>query len=341
MKHSIIPLFIPHYGCSHQCVFCNQTRITGMTTPVTPADVERLIGAYLASGDGARRWEAAFYGGSFTALPMEVMRALLMPAAEALRAGKIQGIRLSTRPDCLSEEILHFLKEMGVGTVELGVQSLDDRVLLAAGRGHTAQDAADGAALLRREGFRVGLQFMAGLPGEDGASLRRTARLGAALSPDFIRIYPVLVLRDTALFRMYETGRYRPLSVGKAAFCCAFLKRWYARHGIPVIRMGLQATDELDRGTSLAAGPYHPSMGELADQIILRYALFRALRGKTGPFSVVCHPKDRSKLMGCRRETWRALEDRFGNVSCREDKAAGPGMLRVSWADGRLIQVPF
>ena len=124
MKHSIIPLFIPHYGCPHQCVFCNQVRITGQTTPVTAEDVERQIERYLSSARDERYWEAAFYGGSFTALPLSVMEALLRPAEKALRAGKIRGIRLSTRPDCISDAVLRLLKAAGVSIVELGAQSL-------------------------------------------------------------------------------------------------------------------------------------------------------------------------------------------------------------------------
>lgn len=320
MKHSIIPLFIPHYGCPHQCIFCNQVRITGESTPVRPEDVAGIIERYLASTRAPRDWEAAFYGGSFTALPMNVMAALLQPASAALRAGRIGGIRLSTRPDCIDADILSLLKKMGVTTVELGVQSLDPAVLQLAERGHTADDAEQAVKLLKKAGFAVGLQFMVGLPGEDGASLRRTARKGAALRPGFIRLYPVLVLRDTKLCQMYENGTYRPLSIKEAAFCCAFLKRWYGARGIPVIRTGLQATEELDKGDALAAGPYHPSMGELTDQAIARHALHRAIRHLPGDaLTITCHPKDRSKLTGYRGETRKWLETKFTAVTYKED----------------------
>lgn len=320
MKHSIIPLFIPHYGCPHQCVFCNQVRITGASTPVRPEDVAGIIRQYLDSAREPRDWEAAFYGGSFTALPIDVMEALLQPAAEALREGRIGGIRLSTRPDCISMGILALLKRMGVTTVELGVQSLDPKVLLLAERGHTVDDTKQAVRLLKEAGFSVGLQFMVGLPGEDGGSLRRTARAGAALRPDFIRMYPVLVLRDTKLCRMYERGAYEPLSVREAAFRCAFLKRWYGAHGIPVIRTGLQATEELDRGDALAAGPYHAAMGELTDQVIARHVLHHALRHLHGDrLTITCHPRDRSKFTGYRGETKKWLETKFTSVIYKED----------------------
>lgn len=321
MKRSIIPLFIPHYGCPHQCIFCDQVRITGASTPVTAADVSRIIDMYLSGAPEGRYWEAAFYGGSFTAIPHDVMEKLLAPAAEALSAGRIRAIRLSTRPDCIDEAVLEILKTYGVSTVELGVQSLDEAVLQKAERGHTGEDAARAVSLLREHGFAVGLQFLIGLPGEDFASLRRTARLAARLRPDFLRLYPLLVLQGTKLARMYAAGEYRPLSVSEAAFRCAFLKRWYEARGIRIIRMGLQATDELTAGGSLLAGPYHPSMGELADQIIVRHELLRAAArlGGSGALTLRCHPRDRSKVMGLRRKTWRALAARFADPVCCEE----------------------
>lgn len=332
MKHSIIPLFIPHYGCPHQCVFCNQVRITGQTTPVTAEDVERQIERYLSSARDERYWEAAFYGGSFTALPLSVMEALLRPAEKALRAGKIRGIRLSTRPDCISDAVLRLLKASGVSIVELGAQSLDDKILQQAERGHTAGDVEAAVRLLRAYGFGVGLQFMAGLPGETAASIRRTARRGAALRPDFVRLYPALILRGTKLFRLYKKREYTPLSVREAVYWCAFLKNWYGAHQIPVIRTGLQATEELDAGDSLAGGPYHPAMGELTDQYLARHFLFRALK-RLRPFTfcrISFHPRDFSKMTGYRKETKRQAEEVFGGCArWSTDPALHEGCVRI------------
>ena len=332
MRHSIIPLFIPHYGCPYRCVFCNQVRITGVETPVTPRDVAEEIRIYTEMCKEPREWEAAFYGGSFTALSLSVMDALLKPAHEALLRGKISAIRLSTRPDCIDSERLSLLQSRGVRTVELGVQSLDDGVLETAGRGHTAADVARAVALLREYGFQIGLQFMQGLPGETMASLRRTAQMGAALSPDFIRLYPVLVLKDTALCRMYEAGTYRPLSLDEAVHRCAFLKRYYARFGISVIRTGLQATEEFDRGESLAAGPYHPAMGEFVDQYIARHELLRALRclPRAAEIKIICAPKDRSKIMGHRRSTWELLKkETAAALTIEEDSDLPVGNIKI------------
>lgn len=331
MKHSIIPLFIPHQGCPHQCVFCNQVRITGRATPVSARDVAETIHRYVSGVSEPRVWEAAFYGGSFTALPRDVMIELLTPAFSALKAGVISKIRLSTRPDYIDDAVLSLLSRYGVTTVELGVQSLDERVLLLSEREHTAADAEKAVAMLRSYGMTVGLQFMVGLPGEDGRSLRHTARKGALLCPDFIRLYPVLVLKDTKLDTMRRNHQYEPLRLEEAVFRCAFLKRWYARHGIPVIRTGLQATEELDRGTSITGGPYHAAMGELTEQAIVRHAIRKRLLAfsEGSPVTIVCHPRDRSKLAGHKKETWHWVLSHFPGSLCREDPSLREGEFRI------------
>lgn len=329
MKRSIIPLFIPHLGCPHQCVFCNQVRITGQTTPVTPEDVKRKIDSYINASEEKKQWEAAFYGGTFSALPIPLMKALLRPAAEALQAGKISAIRISTRPDAIHGDVLSVLRRNGVKTVELGVQSLDPAVLKKAERGHTAEQVAEAVKQLREASFSIGLQFMVGLPGEDYASVRKTARAGVRLHPDFIRIYPVLVLKDTVLAAWWKSGQYSPYTLKTAVYLCAFLKKYYGKYSVPVIRTGLQATEELDRGTSFLAGPYQPAMGELTDQYLFRHEISHAWsRMKGTPEKIICHPRDRSKIMGYRRETWESWQAAFGGrLQCREDISMMPGTV--------------
>ena len=224
MKHYIIPIFIPHYGCRHACVFCNQRKITGVETDVTPGRVRESIAWHLARIDQARVVEVAFYGGSFTALPEAMQRALLAPASEALRAGRVQGIRLSTRPDSISAEGLALLLEHGVSVVELGVQSLSDAVLAAAGRGHTAADVEAAVRLIRQTPLELGLQFMPGLPGEDWQRRMDTLARAIALRPDFARIYPTVVLAGTKLAALYAAGAYAPLALEKAVAFAAIMK---------------------------------------------------------------------------------------------------------------------
>lgn len=260
----VIPIFIAHQGCPHQCLFCNQRGITGTAEGmVTALEVEETIRTQLA---WPRRHpeapvQVAFYGGSFTGLPMERQRELLGAAQPFLAAGQVKELRLSTRPDYVTPEIAGFLREQGVGIVELGAQSLDDRVLGVSGRGHTAAQVRTAVACLKEAGMRVGLQLMLGLPGDTTATALASARAAAELGPDMVRLYPCLVISGSPLAELYRQGQYQPLSLPRAVALAGRLWSIFKEHGISVVRMGLQPSTALEK--TVLAGPYHPAFGEL------------------------------------------------------------------------------
>lgn len=276
-KRGLIPFFIPHLGCPQICSFCNQHRIAkekaldSRTSQELPSslpsaqDVKATIEEYIGSGRTDKYWEVAFYGGSFSAIPRAWQEAVLAPAYEALLEGKIDGIRCSTRPDALALEDVDFLLEHGVTTVEIGVQSMDNQILQMANRGHNRQDVIDAVGRLKEKGMTIGLQIMPGLAGETWTSLVETAVAIKDLRPDFVRIYPVLVIENTDLADAYRAGDYQALTLDQAVAYGAFLKDYWEAADIEVIRTGLQATRELDQGRGLVAGPYHPSFGELVE----------------------------------------------------------------------------
>ena len=261
----MIPFFIPHVGCPYVCTFCNQSRITGQSgiSHLTPDYIKDTITEYVGSKRNDKFWEVAFYGGSFTAIHTELQHQLLAPASEMLKSGIIDGIRCSTRPDAVGDEAITLLQSYGVKTVELGVQSMNDDILVDAKRGHTAEEVVEAVARLKKRGMTVGVQLLTGLKGETWETIIETAVAVSELKPDFVRIYPVLVIENTELADQYRAGVYEPLSTDQAITYCAFLKEWFESHNIEVIRTGLQSTDELDSGDSLVAGPYEPAMGEL------------------------------------------------------------------------------
>ena len=261
----MIPFFIPHVGCPYVCTFCNQSRITGQSgiSHLTPDYIKDTIADYVGSKRNDKYWEVAFYGGSFTAIHTELQHQLLAPASEMLKSGIIDGIRCSTRPDAVGDEAITLLQSYEVKTVELGVQSMNDDILVDAKRGHTAQEVVEAVARLKKRGMIVGVQLLPGLKGETWETILETAIAVVKLEPDFVRIYPVLVIENTELADQYRSGEYKPLSTEQAITYCAFLKEWFEEHNIEVIRTGLQSTDELDSGDSLVAGPYEPAMGEL------------------------------------------------------------------------------
>ncbi|CAK7015790.1 radical SAM protein [uncultured Phascolarctobacterium sp.] len=265
---AIIPIFIPHAGCPHQCVFCNQKTISGQQVASADA-VRQQIARYLQWVRPDTANEAAFYGGSFTGLPADLQTELFQPVDKLLADGVIGSVRLSTRPDYIDAERLALLKRHGVKTVELGVQSLDDKVLAAAERGHQASAVYDAVALLKQFGFSVGLQLMVGMPGQSFASLRDTIDRAISLKPSQARIYPLLVIKGTPLAAAYASGTFTPLTLDAAVEQSAYAYRRLTQAGIKVIRVGLQADEELCSAGNIIAGPFHPAFGELVQSHLL------------------------------------------------------------------------
>lgn len=262
-KQLIIPLFVPFGGCPNQCVFCDQKGITGETGLPTPAEAALTVESYLSTWKGKGTREIAFYGGSFTALPDKVQLGYLEAAFRYVRDGRVDSIRVSTRPDCVTGAIIERLRKYGVATVELGAQSMSDEVLRLSGRGHTKEATIEAVRLLKGAHLKAGLQFMPGLPGDTKESVLKTTVEIIRLCPDFVRVYPTLVLKDTPLYRMYLAGSYTPWTLEDMTDVCRKASSLLEEAGVPVIRMGLQPTKELE--DNLVAGPYHPSFRQLVE----------------------------------------------------------------------------
>lgn len=323
MKKINIPIFVPHRGCPHLCVFCNQKRITGVTDMPTPEAVDELVRRHLSTIDRAiSNIEIAFFGGSFTAIPHEEQQGYLEVAKRFLDDGRIDGIRLSTRPDAIDEDILAFLKDYGVSTVELGVQSMDDRVLRQSRRGHTIADVIRASNLIKYHGLRLGLQMMIGLPGDSSRTAYETAKKIALLKPDEVRIYPTLVLVETPLHEMYMNGTYTPLGLDEAIESTADILPIFYAEGIRVIRIGLQATDGMISGDQVKAGPFHPAFRHLVESRMFRHSLEEQV-GFSHPEHLVLgiHPKERSNLVGQHRENLKYLKTSLsvGHIEIVED----------------------
>lgn len=307
----VIPIFIAHQGCPHRCLFCNQNPITGTDSPAdapSPAAVTEEIARWLhRSPARGRRVQVAFYGGSFTGLPRARQHELLAAVQPFIRRGEVDGIRLSTRPDYIGPDTPAWLAGFGVETVELGVQSMEQRVLDLSLRGHGVAQAEEAIARLQGAGLQTGAQLMVGLPGETTCGALAGAERLAALQPTFARLYPALVIKGSALETLYRQGRYRPLSLSRAVVLAARITSILERGGIPVIRTGLQPSPELE--ASVVAGPYHPAMGELVKARVFFKRLRRQLTPYRGePCLLTIAARDRSLLSGPQRCTLRRLE---------------------------------
>lgn len=304
----IIPIFIAHQGCPHQCVFCNQhviTRDSGQGSCIGVLEVKKEIDTCLAwPRDRKRQVQVAFYGGSFTGLNHSLQKELLGAVQPYVEAGLVHSIRLSTRPDYIDRNTAGFLKKYNVSLVELGVQSMDYKVLAMVNRGHSRDHVEKAFRLLKGADLEVGGQLMIGLPGETTAGVLDGARQLAALRPDMVRIYPTLVIHGSPLSKMFATGEYRPMSLNKAVALCARLKGYFDDERIPVIRMGLQPSASL--GKDVIAGPYHPAFGELVLSRMFLHRMRDILRKRQNTrngssITITLAESDRSQFQGMKK----------------------------------------
>ncbi len=307
MKHSNISLFVPHLGCPDQCSFCNQKTISGTVTPLTPKDVTETLDLAYAYGVEFQNTEIAFFGGSFTAIDREYMISLLDAAKPFLDDDKFSGIRVSTRPDAITDEILCVLKEYGVTAIELGAQSTDEEVLRLNNRGHSRDDIINASRLIKKYGFSLGLQMMTGLYGSDDEKDYKTAEDIVTLMPDTVRIYPTITLEGTYLGELYKNGEYMPQSLENAVSLCARLLKLFHSNNINVIRLGLHSGGNVEEG--YLAGPYHPAFGELCEsEIYLKEALNKLKNIPKGNVTLYVNSHEVSKMTGQKKKNKTYLE---------------------------------
>ena len=312
MKHASIPLFIPHLACKNDCIFCNQKRIAGTVVP--PSDPYGFFTSALKNiHKDFTKTDLAFFGGSFTGLEEKDMIFYLDAAARVKKENpSVTGIRLSTRPDYISEKILNTLAMYGVSTIELGAQSMNDDVLKRSNRNHSSADTEKAALMIKNHGFELVLQFMPGLPGDTDETILITAEKIARLKPDAVRIYPCVVIKDTALEDEYFAGNFTPLSTKHAVELCANMVLLFERHNINIIRIGLHSSD-LMKNQSVVAGPFHPAFGELVFQRIFYLNALKLISLDPPKENTVLYvaPGNTSKMTGRKKENLILLQKTF------------------------------
>lgn len=312
----IIPIFLPNLGCPHQCAFCNQTSITGVTPDtISTETLCSLINEFLEYKKTQRRSvQVSFYGGNFLGLKKEYIRILLDETTKFVKNKRINSIRFSTRPDTISDKKLDIIKDYPVSTIEIGVQSMDNQVLAMAKRGHTALETEKAAALLKERNYDVGMQMMVGLPGDDETKSLFTAQRIASFSPDFVRIYPTVVLAHSRLAVWYRNGEYTPWSLSRCVALVKNLYLFFKSKKIPVIRMGLQASEDLAKDTTILAGPYHPAFGHMVHSKIfldMATSIMGAGKGSCDKITIKVHPRSISKMRGLKNKNLEILKRKF------------------------------
>lgn len=312
MRKYNLPIFIPHRGCPHDCSFCNQRKITGVDTDITPDFVRELIKRFLKTVRDGSSVEIAFFGGSFTGLEKETQESFLKVAAEFYP--EISGIRLSTRPDYINNEILELLKKYRVTTIELGVQSSNDDVLRLNSRGHSFEDVKRASALIKEYGITLGHQMMLGMYSSTPDTDMQTVEDIIQLGPRCVRIYPVVTLKGTALEELYLSGKYQPYSIETATELAKNALLRFKEEKIEVIRIGLHSSEELESDGNVVAGPYHQAFGELVESLVYRDEIekhYLLEPVKNGEFRFVCPKGEMSKAVGHKRMNVEYFWDKY------------------------------
>ena len=337
-KEYIIPIFVPHLGCPHQCTFCDQKKISGEQKQVTAKDVENTIEYYLKNfKDDSKYVEVAFFGGSFTAIDEKIQNNLLETANNYIKRGKVNSIRISTRPDYINKDILKRLKKYHVKTIELGVQSTNDYILAKCQRGHTYEDVKKASRLIRWNGFVLGHQMMIGLPESNELDELNTAKDLIKLKPKIVRIYPVLVIKETKLAEEYGQGEYIPLTLEQAVERSKEVMRLFNNANIEVIRLGLQNTEEIsDPNTDksqVVAGPYHPAFRQLVegsmwyDEIVNQIKKFNT---KVMQVKIIANPENINNIIGHKKENILKLKETYEvEVMVEPDKQMKKGKFKI------------
>lgn len=337
-KQYIIPIFVPHLGCPNDCIFCNQKSISGQKKNMTKEEVKKIIDNYLESIKKEDAGiEIAFYGGSFTAIEPKLQEELLETAYEYVKNRKVESIRVSTRPDAINKEILKRLKKYKVKTIELGVQSANDYILKKANRGHTFADVKKASKMIRWNGFKLGHQMMVGLPESTRSDEINTAKALIKLKPKMVRIYPVLVVKNTELEKEYQEGKYEPLPLVQAVEICKELVRMFADKNIDIIRVGLQNTEEIaqpgSKESEVVAGPYHPAFRQLVESAMWYDAIvgkIKKLNVKVKEVEVTVNPIDANNVIGHKKENVLKLKDTYDvDLILKQDENIKQGKSKI------------
>ena len=338
MRKYVIPVFVPHLGCPNDCIFCNQKSISGQKKNITKEDAKKIIDEFIEGiKDKQGEKEIAFFGGSFTAIEESKQEELLNLAYEYIKAGRVNSIRISTRPDYIDKTILKRLKKYKVKTIELGVQSANNYILERAGRGHTYEDVQKASKLIRRYGFKLGHQMMVGLPESTITDEINTAKALIKLKPKMVRIYPVLVIKGTKLEKEYQEGTYKPLTVVQAVETCKELVRMFDNKNIDIIRIGLQNTDEIsdpeNKESEVVAGPFHPAFRQLVESAMWYDAIvnkIKKLNAKVKEVEVTVNPIDVNNVIGHKKENVQKLKDTYDvDLVIKQDEKIKQGKSKI------------
>jgi len=307
---------VPHQGCPHRCIFCDQCAISGETARVSAKDIDEAVKIAESSlGEDIKRAQIAFFGGSFTAIDREYLTELLEAAHRHVKSGTVSGIRCSTRPDAINDEILEIYKSYGGKAIELGCQSMNNEVLLKNRRGHTAEDTIKAAELIKAHGLELGVQMMTGMYGDTYEGTIETARKLIEMDPATVRIYPTVVMKNTRLAQLYAEGEYEAQPLDTAVSLCSELLFMFFEENIEVIKLGLHSSQSVEE--AYVTGPYHPAFKELCESRIYLKRVIDILT--KGSYTIEVPKGETSKMTGQKKSNILALSEMGINIKVRKN----------------------
>lgn len=332
LKFVNIPIFIPELACPFQCIFCNQQKISGQSHIPNFIEIEEKINQHLATINlEETKVSIAFFGGSFTALPIADQLNYLKLAQKYIGKFNLSGIRLSTRPDYISKENVRILKDHNVNAIELGAQSLHEEVLLKSGRGHSVMDVKNASEIILSEGITLGLQMMIGLPYDNLERALITAEKIVEFGATETRIYPTLVISGTQLHQQFINHQYSVLSLQQAIQQSAVLVDYFRAKNIKILRLGLHPATDLTLGKDLIAGPYHPSFSEMVESQLWKVKIeSKITRNTSKRIEIRVNPSDINYTIGYQKSNERFLKSMFDEVCFFTDNTITKGGLNVS-----------
>lgn len=333
-----IPIFIPHQGCPNDCVFCNQRKISGKQQPEALDYWQQFVEDSVQTVNQRKQVEIAFFGGSFTGLEPDLMRQYLEFGKRYVERYALKGIRMSTRPDYITPEIMKLLSHYPVTAIELGVQSMDDRVLAVSRRNHSADQVRQAARLIQAQGIEWGVQIMLGLPRDDSTTAVATAKQLLALKPQTVRLYPTLVLENTILAQWYQAGRYQPLELNEAVELAAKLLVLFLEQEVTVLRVGLQSSKDLAKGGYIA-GPYHPAFKELVQDRIVYDGICRIMESNRSlkPYQITVNDKMYQRIIGHQRANLRRLKAIYPKLTLQVDAQMADYLADFAMIGGNTV----
>ncbi len=337
-KQYIIPVFIPHLGYENDCIFYNQNSINGKREKMTKKEVKEIIETNLKNlKEEDAQIEIAFLGGSFTAIDNKEQEELLQIGYEYIEKGIVDSIRISTKPNYINKEVLKKFKKYKVKTIELDVQSANDYILKKSNKTYNFKDVKKASKLIRWNGFKLGHQMMIGLPESTRIDEINTAKKLIKLRPKMIRIYPVLVVKNTKLEQDLKEGRYEALSVIQAVEICKQLVRMFDNKKIDIIGIDLQNTEEISNSieekNEIVAGPYHPAFRQLVETSMWYDAVLekiKKLNVKVKQVEVIVNPNDANQVIGYKNENVLKLKETYDvDMTIKQDENIKQGKIKL------------